>query len=470
MMETQTKNTTTKGNIRPTFLQRNALSVKIVLIGLLILILLIPIAMVRGVISERSRNAQDAIREVQDKWSNAQTITGPYLEIPFEEEVTSVSYENNQEKTQIRKIRKSLYVLPENLDISGTLETEILRRGPYEIVVYKTPLELTGTFALPQDKKSRDRKYLLSQASLSIGLSDLRGISEQITVDWDGEPLPCHSGLPANSIAATGVTTDLPDLQAGDTVRFSVRLHLKGSQSMQFAPLGRTTRVRLASDCPTPSFNGSFLPEQRDVTDSGFTAAWKVLNLNRNYPQNFTSDWKDQNLNTRSTRHFGESYNDNPLALFGVDLLLPVEQYQQAIRSVKYASLFIILTFVICFFVEITRKKNIHPFQYLLVGLALCLFYTLLISISEYLGFGWAYLIAAVMTIALLVCYLAGLLKIKRTACLIGGLLALLYAYIYILLQMETYALLTGSIGLFIILAIIMRFSLKINWNNPIND
>ena len=470
MMETQTQNTTTKGNIRPTFLQRNALSVKIVLIGLLILILLIPIAMVRGVISERSRNAQDAIREVQDKWSNAQTVTGPYLEIPFEEEVTSVSYENNQEKTQIRKIRKSLYVLPENLDISGTLETEILRRGPYEIVVYKTPLELSGTFALPQAKKSRDRKYLLSQASLSIGLSDLRGISEQITIDWDGTPLPCHSGLPANSIAATGVTTDLPDLQAGDTVRFSVRLHLKGSQSMQFAPLGRTTRVRLASDCPTPSFNGSFLPEQRDVTDSGFTAEWKVLNLNRNYPQNFTSDWKDQNLNTRSTRHFGESYNDNLLALFGVDLLLPVEQYQQATRSVKYASLFIILTFVICFFVEITRKKNIHPFQYLLVGLALCLFYTLLISISEYLGFGWAYLIAAVMTIALLVCYLAGLLKIKRTACLIGGLLALLYAYIYILLQMETYALLTGSIGLFIILAIIMRFSLKINWNNPIND
>ena len=470
MMETQTQNTTTKGNIRPTYLQRNDLSVKIVLIGLLILILLIPIAMVRGVISERSRNAQDAIREVQDKWSNAQTVTGPYLEIPFEEEVTSVSYENNQEKTQIRKIRKSLYVLPENLDISGTLETEILRRGPYEIVVYKTPLELSGTFALPQDKKSRDRKYLLSQASLSIGLSDLRGISEQITVDWDGTPLPCHSGLPANSIAATGVTTDLPDLQAGDTVRFSVRLHLKGSQSMQFAPLGRTTRVRLASDCPTPSFNGSFLPEQRDVTDSGFTAAWKVLNLNRNYPQNFTSDWKDQNLNTRSTRHFGESYNDNPLALFGVDLLLPVEQYQQATRSVMYASLFIILTFVICVFVEITRKKNIHPFQYLLVGLALCLFYTLLISISEYLGFGWAYLIAAVMTIALLVCYLAGLLKIKRTACLIGGLLALLYAYIYILLQMETYALLTGSIGLFIILAIIMRFSLKINWNNPISD
>ena len=469
-METQTQNTTTKGNIRPTFLQRNALSVKIVLIGLLILTLLIPIAMVRGVISERSRNAQDAIREVQDKWSNAQTVTGPYLEIPFEEEVTSVSYENNQEKTQIRKIRKSLYVLPENLDISGTLETEILRRGPYEIVVYKTPLELSGTFALPQDKKSRDRKYLLSQASLSIGLSDLRGISEQITIDWDGTHLPCHSGLPANSIAATGVTTDLPDLQAGDTVRFSVRLHLKGSQSMQFAPLGRTTRVRLASDCPTPSFNGSFLPEQRDVTDSGFTAEWKVLNLNRNYPQNFTSDWKNQNLNTRSTRHFGESYNDNPLALFGVDLLLPVEQYQQATRSVKYASLFIILTFVICFFVEITRKKNIHPFQYLLVGLALCLFYTLLISISEYLGFGWAYLIAAVMTIALLVCYLAGLLKIKRTACLIGGLLALLYAYIYILLQMETYALLTGSIGLFIILAIIMRFSLKINWNNPIND
>ena len=477
-METQTNYPNPRGTARQSFVQRNALSVKIALIGALILLLLIPMAMVRGVINERVRTAENAVREVQDKWSNAQVVAGPYIEIPFEEEVASVSYEGDRQKTSIRKLRKTLYLLPETLDISGTVETQTLRRGQYEVVVYKTPLELTGTFTLPQaaDVPAADSRYLWAQASFCMGLSDLRGISEQVEISWSGAPLECHSGLPAGSLASTGVAAALPALKAGDTVRFAVRLHLKGSQALQFTPFGKTTRVRLVSDCPTPSFNGAFLPEEREVTADGFTAEWQVLNLNRNYPQRFTSDWKTNNLREDASeaydaspaydnKHDYSSTARNGFSLFGVDLLLPVEQYQQATRSAKYASLFIILTFVICFFVEVTRKKCIHPFQYLLVGLALCLFYTLLLSLSEYLGFAWAYLIAALMTVALLVCYLAGLLRLRRTALLIGALLALLYAYIYVLLQMETYALLAGSIGLFAILALIMRLSLKINWS-----
>ena len=477
-METQTNYPNPRGTVRQSFVQRNALSVKIALIGALILLLLIPMAMVRGVINERVRTAENAVREVQDKWSNAQVVAGPYIEIPFEEEVASVSYEGDRQKTSIRKLRKTLYLLPETLDISGTVETQTLRRGQYEVVVYKMPLELTGTFTLPQaaDVPAADSRYLWEQASFCMGLSDLRGISEQVEISWSGAPLECHSGLPAGSLASTGVAAALPALKAGDTVRFAVRLHLKGSQALQFTPFGKTTRVRLVSDCPTPSFNGAFLPEEREVTADGFTAEWQVLDLNRNYPQRFTSDWKTNNLREDASeaydaspaydnKHDYSSTARNGFSLFGVDLLLPVEQYQQATRSAKYASLFIILTFVICFFVEVTRKKCIHPFQYLLVGLALCLFYTLLLSLSEYLGFAWAYLVAALMTVALLVCYLAGLLRLRRIALLIGALLALLYAYIYVLLQMETYALLAGSIGLFAILALIMRLSLKINWS-----
>ena len=221
-----------------------------------------------------------------------------------------------------------------------------------------------------------------------------------------------------------------------------------------FTPLGKTTLVSLKSNCSTPSFTGAFLPENREVAENGFSATWKILNLNRNYPQVFTGE------------NWSIDLNDST---FGVNLLLPVDQYQKSIRSIKYAFLIIILTFVICFFVEVLQKKNINPFQYLLIGLALCLFYTLLVSISEHLNFTLSYVIATTMTIGLLTFYLSGILKIKKTAITIGGMLLLLYTYIFILIQMEIYALLVGSIGLFIILAIIMYCSLKINWNTPIN-
>ena len=152
---------------------------------------------------------------------------------------------------------------------------------------------------------------------------------------------------------------------------------------------------------------------------------------------------------------------------FGVDVLTPVQHYQKSMRSAKYAMLIILLTFVISFFVEIIQKKNIHPFQYLLVGLALCLFYSLLISLSEHIGFFPAYLIASIMTVSMLTCYLGGVLKVWKTARLIGGLLLVLYAYVFVLIQMETYALLAGSLGLFIILSIIMYVSQRINWSSP---
>ena len=454
-METQISFSNQEKYPRQGFMQRNALSVKIILIGVLILILLIPLAMIRGLISERSETASEATTEVQNKWSSSQLVTGPFISIPCYENYEETYYENGATKIRVKKVKNYIHILPELLDITGNVETEELSRGLYDIVVYKTPLVLKGKFIIPEHFETTilPEDIALQHATLNLGISDLRGISEQITVDWGKETLQFNPGLPSDFILSSGVSSVLPQhqkLQAGDSIEFSIQLQLKGSESIQFSPFGKTTQIHLTSTCTTPSFTGAFLPENREITNSGFTADWKVLNLNRNYPQVFTSN---------------QYHNEEELSSFGVNLLLPVQQYQQSMRSVKYASLIIILTFVISFFVEVMQKKNIHPFQYLLIGLGLCLFYTLLIAISEHLGFNLAYLISAIMTIILLTLYMRGILKIRKTAFTIGGLLALLYLYIFVLIQMETYALLAGSLGLFIILAVIMYYSQKINWN-----
>ena len=454
-METQISFSNQEKYPRQGFMQRNALSVKIILIGVLILILLIPLAMIRGLISERSETASEATTEVQNKWSSSQLVTGPFISIPCYENYEETYYENGATKIRVKKVKNYIHILPELLDITGNVETEELSRGLYDIVVYKTPLVLKGKFIIPEHFETTilPEDIALQHATLNLGISDLRGISEQITVDWGKETLQFNPGLPSDFILSSGVSSVLPQhqkLQAGDSIEFSIQLQLKGSESIQFSPFGKTTQIHLTSNCTNPSFTGAFLPENREITNSGFTADWKVLNLNRNYPQVFTSN---------------QYHNEEELSSFGVNLLLPVQQYQQSMRSVKYASLIIILTFVISFFVEVMQKKNIHPFQYLLIGLGLCLFYTLLIAISEHLGFNLAYLISAIMTIILLTLYMRGILKIRKTAFTIGGLLALLYLYIFVLIQMETYALLAGSLGLFIILAVIMYYSQKINWN-----
>lgn len=454
-METQTNSSNNQVNYpKKNFMQRNALSVKIILIGILILLLMIPLSMIQHLIDERSSTADIASSEVRQKWSGSQEIAGPILSIPFYEEKNVYQITSEGNKVKASKQLNYLHILPETLEIKGEIETNTLKRGLYEIVVYKTPLELRGKFILPENFNGDIdlQELLIQNAILSIGITDLRGISEQVEVQWGNSKYEFNPGLPSGFILSSGVSTpvSLHSLRSGNSVDFSIHLYLKGSESLHLAPLGKTTQVELSSNCTTPSFTGSFLPEHREVTDSGFKADWKILNLNRNYPQIFKGN---------------QFYESEQLSYFGTDLLLPVQQYQQSMRSAKYAYLIIILTFVVSFFVEVLQKKNIHPFQYLLTGLALCLFYTLLIAISEHLGFAWAYLISAILTIVLLTCYMLGILKIRKTAFTIGGLLIILYSYIYVLIQLETYALLAGSIGLFVILAVIMYYSQKINWN-----
>ena len=428
---------------------RRLMAAKVVTIGILTLLLMIPMMLIENLMNERERTAGDAVAEVGQKWSGEQTVLGPVLTIP--RYTTQCSDESNRPE----RVREIVNILPESLDITGDVHTEELRRGIYEAVVYRSTMELRGTFVLPPELTLRpdDPNFPMSEAMLNLGLSDLRGISEPVSVEWDSTQTTFDPGIRHDQLLSSGVScrVNVAPLAAGRTVAFRIRLALKGSESLYFAPVGKTTTIALRSNCRTPSFTGAFLPANRSVTDSGFVCDWKVMHLNRNYPQVLTGTDRQEALEE---------------SIFGVDVLQPVKRYQQSMRSVKYAILIIVLTFVVCFFVEVLQRRHIHPLQYLLVGLALSLFYSLLLSISEHTSFGRAYLIAAVMTVSLITCYMAGVLKLRRTAMAIGGLLAGLYVYVYVLIGMESYALLAGSVGLFVILAVIMYVSQKIDWGN----
>lgn len=436
---------------KPGFFQRIAKTLKAVTIGFLALLLLIPMNMIENLIRERNYTEDEAVREVSQKWSGQQTIIGPYL---------NFDYIITHEKTADGKIytsteTKNLTLLPDELIIDANLKTETRKRGIYEVNVYQSSLTLKGSFG-PEELKKRGidfNKIRFENATLCLGMADMRGISEQIQVTLGDSTYHFESGMNGKDMGYAGVSKiiDILELEK-QVVPFEINLKLKGSQSMSFIPVGKTTRVNMQANWDTPSFDGSYLPESHHITKEGFTAKWQILNLNRSYPQTII-DLSDSS----EIRESG----------FGVNLRMPVEQYQQSMRTAKYAILIILLTFVVVFFVEIMDKKRVHALQYLLIGLGLCLFYSLLLSISEQMNFTAAYVISSVLTIGIISLYMRGIMKKKRPALIMGGLLLALYTYIYVLIQLETLALLAGSIGLFVILALLMYFSKKIDWFNP---
>jgi len=340
--------------------------------------------------------------------------------------------------------------LPEVLDIKGTLYPELRYRGIYEAVLYNTRLTISGRFAVPQCPEWSTippEDILWSQATVGLSVNDMRGIRDSVSLAWDDTALLLEpmSGVSANGYSGIGARP--PGGAFRESVAFRVELDLNGSGSLNCVPLGKVTTLELSSAWPTPSFSGAFLPESRAVSDSGFSAKWKVLHLNRAFPQ----VWVNQEHDTWS-------------AAFGVDLLQPVDGYHKVERTAKYAVLFIGLTFLSFFLMEVMLRRRVHPVQYLLVGFALCLFYVLLLSLSEHTGFLAAYVVAGAAVVVLVSGYSRAVLRSARLAVLQGGLLALLYAFLYVVLQLEDYALLIGSIGLFVILGAVMYLTRNIDW------
>lgn len=430
-------------------LHRFSKSIKVVVIAFLVLLLLIPMFMIEDMIRERGRTQSEAIAEVSQKWSLAQTVTGPYINLKY-----PMYYEENGTK---RLTMGNVTLFPDELSVDGQLKTETLQRGIYKVNVYQSELVIKGYFSSEELRKGNLSMDALQydRAAICLNLTDMRGLSEQVSIRLNDSVYVFEPGMDGQGIDNMGVhaIVNLSALKEDGRLPYEMNIKLKGSQSISFTPLGKTTKVSLKANWNTPSFDGNFLPEKRHITESDFSAQWQVLNLNRNYSQVLVD------YPTTGIRDIKDSS-------FGVNLKMPVEQYQQSMRSTKYAVLIILLTFTVIFFTEIMEKTRIHALQYLLVGLALCLFYSLLLSLSEHIGFGSAYLVASVLTIALVGGYMLGIIKRKKPAFIMTGLLVVLYIYVFILIQLETYALLAGSLGLFVILAMVMYFSKKIDWFN----
>ncbi|HAS36398.1 MAG TPA: cell envelope integrity protein CreD [Flavobacteriales bacterium] len=436
-----------KTNSQASFFERNAVTLKIISIAILALILLIPNSMVQSVIHERENRRQEAIEDISAKWGLQQTVTGPVLNIPYYKE-----YRNSNDK--LVKSKQYFHILPSELDISGQVSPEERHRSIYEAVVYSSDLNIKGQFQIPEsaDFPQDNVTILWAEAYLSIGLSDIRGLKDEVIVDWSREKRVFEAGVPDTDLFNSGLHAKTPLLEdslgLGRKHSFDMNLRFNGSSKLHFTPIGKSTTVQLKSPWPNPSFDGAYIPDANSVSDSGFDAHWKVLHLNRNYPQ----WWSNSKHSVRESA-------------FGVSILLPVDVYQKSIRSSKYAILFIGVTFLLFFFIEILNKKLVHPIQYTLVGIALVVFYSLLISLSEHINFDLAYLIASLAVVLQISLYSLSILKQKKLSAIIGSVLGLLYFYIYILLQLQGYALLMGSVGLFILVAFTMYLSRNVNWH-----
>ena len=422
---------------------------KIGIILFLILLLLIPTTMIRGLVREREQRQNEAVIEVSSKWGETQTLTGPFISIPYYR--YTKEYVGDYQKEKLVKVLDYMHFLPEELKINGMIEPERRHRGIYEIVVYDSEILLSGFFKNLDLKQFNvpECDILLDKAVLSLGISDLTGIEEQVSLQFNQESGLFDPGMISNDIVYTGINAPVILCDDSCSYEFSFDLKLKGSQMLYFVPMGKITDVNIESSWANPSFNGAFLPDTHHITNDGFTAGWNILHLNRNFPQSWS----------------GSQYSVNESG-FGVYLILPVDKYQKIERSIKYAILFIVFTFLVFFFVEILAKRFIHPIQYILVGIALIVFFSLLLSITEHLNFDSAYLISAASVLALISAYIRTILRSSRLTLLIGGILTILYVFIFIILQIQDYALLTGSIGIFIILALVMYFSRKIDWYN----
>jgi inner membrane protein len=446
---------------------KSKLLIKGLMIGLLVLLLLIPNFYVQNLIQERETRQKEAIAEVSSKWAGRQNITGPIVVIPYWQESGDT----------IKKVRTKHFAsfLPVELNINSVVSPQEKHRGIYKVMLYTSKNDISATFNEFNFQKLNIplQNILWEEAFIKMYVSDTKGLNEELMVKWNNRLVQLAPQTGADDAANGGLSAPLNLTSAEDfrNVKVSATVELSGSEQLLFTPIGKTTIAKLQSTWPHPSFTGNILPQNSNLKDNGFTATWKSLAHKRNFPQ----QWKDRAYvvddqdgrmadyatATATTAVSGINISN---AAFGADLFVPVSGYQKTMRSIKYAILCILLTFAAFFIIETTQNKSVHPFQYGLIGLALILFYTLLLSFSEYVGFNVSYVIASIATIGLIAWFVKGILTSNKLTTLLTMVLLLMYTYIFTILQLQDYALLLGSVGLFITLGVIMSFTRKMQW------
>ena len=403
------------------------------------LFLLIPTLFIESVIKERQQRRDSSINEISQSWGGNQTVTGPIVTIPFKE------FSKDDKGNTLTYVRFA-HFLPSRLNIRSILKPEIRYRGIYQVALYNGRFNIDGSYASFDFARFnvQPQNVLWSEAFVTLGITDLKGVRDTISLNWNGSSSSSTPGVQSNDVVSSGVTF-MPKVGSGST--FSITIDLNGSSEIAFVPLGELTTISMESNWGDPSFTGGFLPTTREITTEGFRADWKVLNLNRNFPQ----AW------------IGDRYKVHESS-FGAKLYLPVDHYQKTTRTVKYALLFIVLTFASLFLSEMMTKTILHPIQYTLIGFALVLFYLLLLSMTEHVGFNLAYGVSALLVVFLVSTYAYWITLKTRIAFTTLFVLLALYTFLFVTLQIQDYALLIGTFGLLVTLGIIMYVTRRIDW------
>lgn len=437
---------------------KTSITARMLMVGFLVIVLLIPLAYINSLIKERSHRQKDVVREINQKWGKEVLVYGPILKLPYKTYSETKTY-NEKTKTyytQTETHYHNAYIFPQNLDINADVKSELMHLGNYQSAVYTTTIDFKGNFITPS-LKSKDIKpqdVLWDKASIVLQTSNLKGIRTEMNIKLNNQSY----GFDTNFKSSSNYDA-LDALETGylnkeilkNDFSFQLAMTYNGSNNLQFIPVGKTTDAKMKSDWADPGFIGTYAPnnDTKKISKKGFEADWKVLHINRPFSQ----------------IHLKHLPNLREYA-FGTELVVLVDEYQKSERSAKYGFLVIALTFLIFFLIQTISKIHIHPFQYLMIGLALTMFYTLLVSISEHSTFLKAYLIAGTSVVSLITLYSKSILKSIKFSMLIGISLTALYSFIYVIIQLQNYALLVGSIGLFVILASVMFVSRKIDWAN----
>lgn len=427
---------------------------KLLTIGLLMLLLLIPLGMIGNSIDERQHYSEQVIQEIAKNSSYSQTLTGPVLVVPYAK-IEHYTYLNDKQEriTGEREVKGELYFLPELLRVDSNMTTEMRKLGIYGAHLYHTQNKIDGKFSVPEHFGLGDAivDYQIQSAYVALGISDIRGIDNSLVLHWNQSSIDAEPGSQLR-LLGNGVHVKLGSIEAGKNYIFSLALQLKGTNQFNLIPLGKETHFNMQSDWPHPAFVGTYLPVERSIQQTGFNARWQTSYFSTNMAELF-----EHCARKRECDAFGQSK-------FGVNLIDPINHYVKSDRAIKYALLFIALTFAGFFLFEILKRLQVHPIQYALVGLALAFFYLLLISLSEHIGFALAYIISASACILLIGFYVSYVLQSLARSMGFASALALLYGLLYGLLSAEDYALLMGSILLFFTLGAFMALTRKIDW------
>jgi inner membrane protein len=428
---------------------------RLALMSLLSLFLMVPMTMVDSMVRERSNRRDDAVSEVGTSWGGRQTVSGPVLVVPYTQTWTD-------EKGRPQSANGQAYFLPSELRVDSVVNTQPRSRGIFDVVVYTTTLKMEGTFLRPDLDWLRpvptDVRW--ADATVRVGVSDPKALTRRAALAMpatSGSTTPFAGGLVDAGLFNAGVRATvrgLTAIQPGTAVPFALTLEVRGTRDLRFLPTAEETNVKVSSQWPHASFVGARLPEPRTTGPSGFTAEWHVPDFGRPFP----SRWIADEMNREKLAAQAEA------STFGVNLSQPVDIYQQSERAVKYALLFIVLTFLVFFLWELLRFALLHPMQYVFVGFALCVFYLLLLSLSEHVGFDIAYGTSAGVTTMLIAGYAGAVLNGWRPGSSVATALLVLYGFLYLLLRLEDYALLAGSIGLFLVLAGVMYLTRRMDW------